>query len=156
MFYFPHVSSLAAGGVGVCVYSACEPALYKLIHSLASIQCSGAACWLMIWRKPVILNWESVLSTHQHSPRTQRYRNSEKFHLRTWIHFGGLLQTQTRSASSHLSCLDGFIQQKQQNTYTQEIGEGGKGQLGMGSSCPTVGKILAQEVFSRERCVWQH
>lgn len=43
MIYFPRVSSLAAGGVGMCVFSAREPALYKLIHSLAAAQCSGAA-----------------------------------------------------------------------------------------------------------------
>lgn len=32
------------------------PTRYKLIHPLAVIQCSASTCWLVDWRKPVILN----------------------------------------------------------------------------------------------------
>lgn len=91
----------------------------------------------------------------EHSPYAQRCRNSEKFHLRTWIHFGGLLQTQTRSARFNLSCLDGFIQQKQQNPYTQEIGRReGEGTTRDGVKLPHCGQdSRSASLFSGAMCV---
>lgn len=154
MFYFPRVSSLPAGGVGMRVYSACEPALDKLIHSLASIQCSGAACWLMDWRKPVILHWESVLSTH---PTRLACKAAEIQRSSIWeLEFilEGCCRPRLGLLVAILVVTIGLIQQRQQNSYTQEIGRR-EGEV-MGSSCPTVGKILDQQVFSPERCVWWH
>lgn len=136
-------------GGGMCVtYSACDPSVYKLIHSPATVQCSGAACWLMHWRKPVILNWDLVLSTYQHSPCTWQHRNSDKFHLRSQIYSGWLWQTQTWSAYFCLSCLNGFICQEQQNPYIQEIGRRG-GTNRSGAKLPHCG----QDSRSARLCV---
>lgn len=56
------------GGDWACLLSACVPTVYKLIHSLAVIQCSDSACWLMDWRKPVILNSGEEAKAEQTSP----------------------------------------------------------------------------------------
>lgn len=129
--------------LSTCVQPCCWRSGHVCIFSMwaCTIQAYSFSCLNSVFRCSLLTHGLEEAS-HSHLricalysstlPCTQRYRNSEKFHVRTWIHFGGLLQTQTRSASSHLSCLDGFIQQKQQNTYTQEIGEGGKGNQGWG------------------------